>query len=275
MTVPDAIGVWTEIKLHVIQEYAAAYTKILKEKSWCRAYAYIDAFAGPGTFVSKKDRTRLIPGSPLNALNVKDKFTEYHFIDIDRSKIDRLKELVPGGTNVHFYVGDANTVLRDQILPLFQYNSFKRALCILDPYGVDIEWRTIESIAKAKTMDLFINFPLMDINRNEALKTLEASNPSEGVRLTKIYGDESWKRLAYKEQKGLFDESVLIKIKGNEPIKRGFLARLKDKACFPYVPEPILMTNSVGGPLYFLFFASHQKVAGSIAKDIFKKWGHR
>lgn len=63
----EAVGLWTEIKLKIISEYAAAYTTILKEQSWCRSYAYIDAFAGGGEFVSKENRERLIPGSPLNA----------------------------------------------------------------------------------------------------------------------------------------------------------------------------------------------------------------
>jgi len=273
---PEAIGLWTEIKLQIIREYAAAYTKILKEQSWCKVYAYIDAFAGVGQFVSKSDGDRLIVGSPLNALNIPNKFTEYHFIDIDLDKINSLKELTadrPERRTIHFYVGDANEKLRQDIIPHFQYNSFKRALCIMDPYGLDIEWTTIESIGKARTMDVFLNFPLMDINRNAALKTLEASNPKEGLRLTKIWGGDSWKHLVYVEQTDMFSPSILIKRdEGNEILKRGFQERLKQVAGFSFVPEPILMKNKVGGHLYFLFFASHKPVAQGIAEDILRKW---
>jgi three-Cys-motif partner protein len=273
---PEAIGLWTEIKLHIIREYAAAYTTILKEQSWCRSYAYIDAFAGGGEFVAKEDQERLIPGSPMNALNVPNKFTEYHFIDIEHSKIDRLKALTserPEKKLIHFYVGDANQVLRKKILPKFPYSSFKRALCILDPYGVDIEWATIASLAPIKTMDVFINFPLMDINRNAALKKLETADPQQGARLTKIWGDETWKELAYVEQTQLFDAPVLIKkIRGNEVLKQGFQERLKHKAGFSCVPEPILMHNTIGGSLYFLFFASQKQVAQNIAQHIFENY---
>ena len=275
MSSPEAIGLWTEIKLDIVREYSAAYTTILKEQSWCRGYAYIDAFAGPGQFVSKENRTRLIPGSPLNALNIEHKFTEYHFIDIESSKIENLRNLIadrPEAEQVRFYTGDANRVLREEVLGQFPYASYKRALCILDPYGVDIEWTTIEAIAKAKTMDLYLNFPLMDINRNEALKRLETADLSQGARLTKIWGDSSWKDLAYIEQKDLFASPVLIKIRGNETLKQEFVERLKKKAKFAYVPEPILMSNQQGGPLYFLFFASHQRVAEKIAQDIFEKY---
>lgn len=273
----EAIGLWTEIKLQIIREYAAAYTKILKEREWCRGYGYIDAFAGPGEFVAKQDRDRIIPGSPINALNIEHKFNEYHFIDIDPSKIERLRDLITGRPEakaVHLHLGDANEVLKRAILPNYQYESFKRALCILDPYGLDIEWETIESIGKTRTMDVFLNFPLMDINRNAALKILEAANPEEGVRLTKIWGDDSWKHLAYVEQGDLFSSSVLIKKdEGNEILKRGFRERLKQVAGFSFVPEPILMKNKKGGHLYFLFFASHQPVAQNIAEGILRKWG--
>jgi three-Cys-motif partner protein len=275
MPEPEAIGIWTEIKHRIIREYAAAYTTILKEQPWCRGYAYIDAFAGGGEFVSKEDQERLILGSPLNALNIQNKFTEYHFIDIEQSKVDRLKELVadrPEVESIHFYVSDANQILRQAILPKFQYQTFKRALCILDPSGIDIEWDTIASIAQAKTMDVYLNFPIMDINRNEALKVLETADPKQGARLTKIWGDDSWKNLAYVEQRQLFDEPILIKIRGNETLKQGFLERLRKVAGFAFVPEPILMRNQIGGPLYFRFFASHQPVAQNIAQDIFEKY---
>ncbi len=270
----ESIGSWTEIKLHIIQEYAAAYTTILKEKSWCRAYAYIDAFAGGGEFVSRENRERFILGSPLNALNVRNKFTEYYFIDIDPVKVAQLKYLIGNRPEtIHTYLGDANKILPEKILPAFQYDSFKRALCILDPYGVDIEWDTIASIARAKTMDVFLNFPLMDINRNAALKRLETDDPQQGTRLIKIWGDDSWKDLAYVEQGDLFSQSILVKkIRGNEILQRGFTARLKNIAKFPFVPDPILMTNRAGGPLYYLFFASHQQVAQGIAEDIFEKY---
>jgi len=273
---PEAIGRWTEIKLQIIREYAAAYTTILKGQSWCKGYAYIDAFAGIGQFVSKSDRDRLIEGSPLNALNIQNKFTEYHFIDIDPNKIENLRELMvdrPEWKTIHFYTGDANEKVKKEILPHFQFNSFKRALCILDPYGVDIEWETIAAIGRAGTMDVYLNFPLMDINRNAARKVIELSDTNQGAKLTRIWGDDSWKNLAYTVQDRLFDEPVLVKIRGNETLKHGFMNRLKKIANFSYVPEPILMTNKQGGPLYFLFFASHKPVAQSIAQDIFRKWG--
>lgn len=32
----DQIGIWSEIKLEIIKEYASAYTKIMSNKEWCQ-----------------------------------------------------------------------------------------------------------------------------------------------------------------------------------------------------------------------------------------------
>jgi len=50
----DQIGIWSETKLEIIKKYAGAYTTVLsKQTTWCKGYAYIDAFAGAGMHISK------------------------------------------------------------------------------------------------------------------------------------------------------------------------------------------------------------------------------
>ncbi|MBW1745050.1 MAG: three-Cys-motif partner protein TcmP [Deltaproteobacteria bacterium] len=72
----DEIGIWSEIKLDIIKEYANAFTKIMKSQEWCKGYVYIDAFAGPGVHISRRTG-EFISGSPLNALEIDNPFTEY------------------------------------------------------------------------------------------------------------------------------------------------------------------------------------------------------
>ena len=43
---PDRIGPWSEVKLDILREYAAPYSKILAAKGF--HHLYIDGFAGPG-----------------------------------------------------------------------------------------------------------------------------------------------------------------------------------------------------------------------------------
>jgi three-Cys-motif partner protein len=82
----DQIGYWSEVKLDIVREYAAAYSRILAAQASPRfAHAYVDAFAGSGVHVSRQTGD-FVPGSPLNALWIDPPFCVYHFIDIDRQE---------------------------------------------------------------------------------------------------------------------------------------------------------------------------------------------
>jgi three-Cys-motif partner protein len=66
----DEVGYWSEIKLDIIKEYAAAYSRILTAQTRpSLEHAYIDAFAGAG-IVFSRGKKEFVPGSPLNALLV-------------------------------------------------------------------------------------------------------------------------------------------------------------------------------------------------------------
>ena len=70
----DEIGYWSEIKLDIIKDYAAAYSRILSgQKKPSLYHIYIDAFAGAGVHISKRT-VEFFPGSPFNALMVKPPF---------------------------------------------------------------------------------------------------------------------------------------------------------------------------------------------------------
>ncbi len=270
----DEIGIWSEIKLDIIKEHANAFTKIMKNKAWCKGYVYIDAFAGPGVHISKRTG-EFIPGSPLNALEIDNSFTEYHYIDIDKEKAETLNRLTGDRTNVNIYQEDCNEILTEKILPLLPYKSYKRALCILDPYGLHLNWETIMTAAQQRTTEIFLNFPLMDMNRNVLHKDLLSADPDQIERMNRFCGTDEWQEILYKEddQMGLFGDPDRIKIV-NSNIKLGEWfkkERLQKVAGFKFVPEPMLMRNSKGGPLFFLFFASHNETGKKIVTDIFNK----
>lgn len=263
----DQIGIWSEIKLEIIKKYAHAYTSIMKNQAWCKGYVYIDAFAGAGKHISRRTG-ELIQGSPLNALEIDPPFTEYYFIDLDEERAEGFNKIAKGNQSVNAYHGDCNDVLLTKIFPKLEYSSFKRALCILDPYGLQLKCKTIKVAAELKTVDIFINFPIMDINRNVLFEDPTKAKPEDVERMNAFWGDESWKQLLYQEQKNLFGETCHIRIEEYQALAKEFCKRLK-KIGFNDVPEPILMRNVKNGPLYYLCFASHKTVAKGIVNDIF------
>lgn len=271
----DKIGIWSEIKLDIIREYASAFTGIMRKQEWCTGYAYVDAFAGAGIHISRRTG-EYVPGSPLNALQIENTFTEYHYIDIDREKAEVLDKLTREHLNVSVYQEDCNEVLTSKILPLFPYESRKRALCILDPYGLHLQWETIMAAAKLRTTEIFLNFPVMDINRNVLHKDLLSADPDQIERMNRFCGSEEWQEILYREdnQMRLFGDPYRIKVVDSN-IKLGDwfrVKRLEKAAGFKFVPEPVLMRNSKGGPLFFLFFASHNETGKKIVTDIFSKY---
>ncbi len=268
----DEIGIWSEIKIAILREYACAFTSILKTKAWCKGCCYVDAFAGAGVHISKATG-EMVPGSPLNALLVEPRFDRIVLIDIDAEKAELLKSLCGHDNRVEIEPGDCNEIILKKITPALPRSSYWRGLCVLDPYGIHgkpLNWLTIKKLADLKTMDIFINFPLMDINRNTLRNRLTNADDMDIAAFTLFWGGDDWKDLMYAPD--LFGD--LDKIGSNQKLATAFQNRLKDVAGFTFVPAPILMRNSKGGPLYYLYFASHQSVAQKIILSIFDKYRH-
>ena len=243
----------------------------MSKQPWCKGYVYIDAFAGAGKHISRRTG-EMIPGSPLNALEVKPPFTEYHFIDLAEERAEVFQQLAKENPSIHSYHGDCNKILRTEIFPTLTFDTFKRALCILDPYGLeDLKWETIETAAKLKTTDIFINFSIMGVNRNLLFEDLSKAKPEDIERMNAFWGDESWKNLLFGERETLFGEIRHVRIEDYHVLAKEFCKKLK-RAGFNDVPEPILMRNKRGGPLYYLCFASQKSVAKDIVNDIFTKY---
>jgi three-Cys-motif partner protein len=267
----DQIGEWSEIKLEIVKRYANEYTRIMTKQDWCKGFTYIDAFAGPGQNV-RKTTGEIIPGSPQNALSIEPPFSEYVYIDLDKSKVDELQKIAGKLQNIHVYHGDCNEILINKVFPSFTKMSKKRALCLLDPYGLHLNWDTIKMAGDLGTIEIFLNFSVMDANRNILRKDLLDTRPDDILKMNTFWGDESWKDVIYRKQDDLFGETHLLLMEGFRQLAFAYRERLRLKAGFEFVPEPVLMTNKKNGPLYYLFFASPNKVGNKIVNHIFNKY---
>lgn len=268
----DEIGYWSELKLDIIKKYAAAYSKILSSRKNPKlSHSYIDAFSGAGMHLSKATQT-LVSGSPVNALEVDPPFKEYHFIDLNPSKTRNLRSIIGDRKDVHIYEGDCNEILLNNVFPTVLYENYRRALCLLDPYGLHLNWEVIKTAGQMKSIDMFLNFPVADMNRNVLWNNPDGVREEDINRMNAFWGDETWRNAAYTKEKDLFDER--LQKEDNETIAASFCERLKKVAGFGYVPKPLPMRNSKGAIVYYLIFASQIAVAGKIVKEIFEKYGN-
>ena len=264
----DVINHWSEVKLAILGKYARAYSAIFQARRQRKFHTvYVDAFAGEGAHVSKTTG-EIVKGSPLVALDYK--FDEFHFIELDPDKEQVLRTLVGNRPNVHFYQTDCNSILTTQILPQVRYEDYRRGLCLLDPYGLHLNWTSIEMAGKLGSIDLLLNFPIMDMNRNVFWRNPAGVDERDVARMNEFGGDETWRAAARKKDLTLFgDEEVKAP---NCEIARAFQNRLREVAGFKEVPDPLPMRGPTNAIIYYLFFASQKRVAHKIAKSIFRSY---
>jgi three-Cys-motif partner protein len=268
----DEIGIWSEVKLAIIKEYASAYARIMdaqrRERIRNLRWIYIDAYAGPGYHLSKASG-ELVEGSPLIALNTKPPFHEYHFVDTDSARAEHLRNLAGERADVFTYSEDCNKVLLWEVFPRAKYEDYRRALCLLDPYNINLTWQVIEAAGKASSIEIFMNLMIMDINRNAMRRNPDRSIQSKMDQLTRLWGDESWKKAGYATNRNLFDEPEKV---SNEEFAEAFRRRLEEKGGFKYVPAPMPMKTKSNSTIYYLYFASQKPAAANIVVDIFAKY---
>jgi three-Cys-motif partner protein len=281
-------GDWTSTKLDVLEKYLAAYTTALKDKpSADRAFrkAYIDAFAGTGYRSMRRDEDtsknllfpdlaatgpqQLLDGSARLALKIRPRFDRYIFIErnADRcAQLGALKAEFPDlAADVRIAQGEANEEIRKICDKDWRSH---RAVLFLDPYGMQVEWQTIEAIARTAAIDLWLLFPLgIGVTR---LLTRSGDIPMGWrTRLDKLLGTQDWYDEFYRveHKPTLFgtDEERVVKAT-NDTIGRYFNDRLK--SVFPGVAEPGVLRNSSNCPLYLLCFAAGNENGASIALKI-------
>ncbi len=265
----DVVGYWTEVKLAILRDYSKAYATILSKQKSIKHFAYIDGFAGVGAHISK-ETGKEIEGSPSIALNLQPKFSHYHFIDLDGKRTARLKKLAAGRNDVSVHTGDCNSILVEKVFPQCRYEDYRRALCLLDPYKLNPNWSVIETAGRMKSVEIFLNFMIMDANMNVLWGDREKVAAAQVARMNAFWGDDSWTKAGYASEPGLFGD--MERKASNEAVVAAYRKRLQDVAGFKYVPEPLPMRNRNGAVIYYLFFASHNEAGDKIARAVFKKY---
>lgn len=282
-------GVWTEDKLERVRQYLEKYMQILRKHPSLDPI-YLDAFAGTGY----RDRpglvdadqlpiiefgaaeTRFLKGSAAIALGIAHPFSRYIFIERSKRRareLRRLKvtfesladriEVVPEDANAFLQRWCAETDWR-----------LSRAVVFLDPYGMQVEWPTIECLAKTGAVDLWYLFPLSAVNR----LLPKSGKPREAwiERLNRIYGTSEW-RDAFCPKRPVVDLFGEQETGGKDADFSTIAEFTNDRlrSVFAAVaPNPLVLRNRKNSPLFLLCFAvasnneTTQKAALNIATYI-------
>jgi three-Cys-motif partner protein len=289
-------GDWTDKKLDALHQYLVAYVKALSKQPF--ELYYIDAFAGTGYREQRANKTadgtlpfeqgedlaedepqRFLAGSASKALQVKRPFHRYIFIEISRQRaaeLEKLKQEHPQlASAIDVRCQDANAAIQSICHDWDCRNA--RGVLFLDPFGMQVDWKTIEAVAATGTIDVWILFPFA---LNRLLKQrVEAIPQSWRERLNRMLGTEDWVNRFYQERvvEDLFTSPETVREKDVNLQDLGSYYKERLNQVFPVVaPNPLVLRNSRNSPLFQLFFAAGNrgqggKIALRIAKDILGK----
>lgn len=272
MNQDDVIGPWSEDKLLLLGKYLHAYTVIMQgQTNWCRnGYHYIDAFAGTGR-PRARDEERFIDGSPRVALTIEHPFSSYTFIEKSPWRVQRLQELQREfpPRSIRILENDCNRAITTEVTPRIRYDHFNRGLIFLDPFSMNVEWPTIEQIAETKALEVFMNFPVMALNRTALPNDPNTFTITQIERMNRFWGSTEWRDDIYEEIPSLFGP-VEVKIRRTTGVRLGRLFKKRLEEVFSHVTEPLVMVNSKNAPLYCLISAGHNATGARIVGEIFE-----
>ncbi len=283
-------GPWTEKKLDAFVKYVKAYLTILKQYPQWKTI-YFDGFAGSGSKEKEKEiksdlydeleitkeEERIYKGAAERVLTLDDNlgFDYYYFIDKKESSLGKLRNKLSQKVDlskrkVSFKPGDANKWIID-LANALKTQSFA-ALVFLDPFGMQIDWSSIEAL-KGTRSDVWILVPT-GIIVNRLLD--RAGELKYTDKLQSFFGlsEQEIKAIFYKQEvkSTLFGEieSISKISKPIEKIAKIYVERMK--SIWKHVTEePLRLDNRNGVPLFHFVFASNNANGLKIANQIIKK----
>jgi three-Cys-motif partner protein len=279
-------GDWTEQKLAILDKYLGAYSAIFRKNERAKFFKtiYVDAFAGTGEIgqpneESEDDQAGLLAGSAQRAIH--HSFDKYIFIEKSADRVSKLQELKKTsgvGDKIDIRRGDANA----ELLKLIKQTDWKthRAVVFLDPYGMQVDWTTIEAIAATEAIDLWLLFPIGQAVMRLLLKGAKPP-PKWSACLDRVLGTSDWKKKFYSSfiQPDLWGGETVTTYRHADwrVVTKFFVERLQSVFNQAH-PKPAVLRNSNNTPLYLLCFAAANpkgaKIALKIANHLLKPLGN-
>jgi three-Cys-motif partner protein len=286
-------GSWTEMKLERLHKYLMAYRQIFTQNEKARYFKtwYVDAFAGTGSRLTPaaatdlalfqdvyddEDTTGYRDGSAKIALGLPEPFDNYFFIEKSKGRVNELRETIERDypellSRCNFKHGDANHVLKAWC----QERNWKkeRAVVFLDPYGMQVEWSTIEALAATEAIDLWYLFPL-GIGVARLLTHDGNIDESWQKRLDLLFGTSEWRSKFYQVHttQDLFGDDRETRERNASVAKIEAFIHERLATYFEKAAKGRVLRNSRSSPLYLLCFAAANKrgapTALKIAQDI-------
>ncbi|EOR93611.1 hypothetical protein ADIARSV_3195 [Arcticibacter svalbardensis MN12-7] len=269
-------GSWTEQKVIILEKYAKAYLQIMKGKPW--KVLYFDGFAGTGDIVIEGDiEDNIIKGASKRIVSINNPipFDICYFVEKDSIKASKLKSALHfiRKENVHVVSDDCNEKIK-KMAEFLQNNNYK-ALVFIDPFGINLDWASIE-ILRGLGVDLWILAPT-GLGVNRMLENKANLPESWWLRLERFFGvnrklilNTMYKEYVDPDLFGGITKRTIKVTKATSKIFEMYQGRMK--TVFNYTSDPYIIINRNNSVMYHFFLASDNQTAINIANDIVRPY---
>lgn len=282
-------GSWTGKKLQAFKKYVEAYLTIMhsqrRKRSWPKEIIYFDGFAGGANAKKKEEEDnqlfldpklfegeRIYTSTPEIVLSSEKSFDRYIFVDIDEERCEELRKIIAKKfaekqNKCEVYCDDVNNVLT-KLTAEWRKQEGLVSLVMLDPFGMQVKWKTIESLKELK-VDLWMLFP-SGVAVNRLLD--RQGHIKYGETLEEFYGlsIEEIKKHFYSinEIKTIFGNSKERITKVEDSIQKSVeLYKKRLNEIWEYV-KMLELRNTKNLVIFHFLFASNNKTAAKIAGHI-------
>lgn len=244
----------TKVKHKVLEEYLFVWATKLGSVN---NIIYYDGFSGCGAYYNSTEN-ELNYGSPIIAKQQfakarRNNKSQFYFNEKKNCNIENLKKVfIHSGIttdNVVYTNGEFETNIVS-FLDVLERNP-KPTFFMIDPYGINVNFKTIERIMNIPKTEVFFNFMYNFPRRFTKIANVESN-------LTNLFGTDKWKE--YKEYSDEIKEKALKE-----------LYREQLKTCSKYVYQYRMSFPNIRKTLYYLFHATNNREGCSIMKDAFAK----
>jgi len=245
------VRLWSLEKYKLVGGYCDIFTTGMKDK-WDQL-VYIDLFAGAG-YAKIIETGKIYRSSALIAMSIPHPFSKYILCEEDPQRYEALKARVKKffpELNVTIIQGDSNKIIDKifQEIPPFRKGNTLLPFCFVDPYSLNLSFKTIETLGGKILMDFLILQALhMDGNRNLAKYLKE-----ENERIAIYLGNPDWRDDYYRDCTEYTPNFVKF-LADQYQTKMTQLKYLPEKRMFH------IRSNEKNLPLYYLaFYSKHPR----------------
>ena len=231
----------------------------------------IDAFAGSGTrtevraalplFESGADAIEVTsPGSASIAITTDLPLDVIVVIEQDDARFAELEKIVAANPSRRVVLrrGDPNPLVR-KLCTEAQWRKRRgtRGVIFLDPYGMEVDWSTLEAIAATKALDCWYFFPLSGLYRNAPHDPTKLDVHKEAA-LDRVLGTTDWRQRRYEHKTlpaDMFETEAQATRRADIAAIEAYVKERLETVFKGAVLDPIRLHHKNGAPMASLFFA--------------------